>query len=84
MKYIPSKRKKLSSRNVSTPSIILLFVGTMIILAQAACIVWDLFGGQHENFYYTQALYQEAVSYLAAECIIFVFGAMIFDSASPK
>lgn len=84
MKYILPKHRKFLNRNVAIPSIILLFLGTMIILAQSACIVWDLFGNQHENFYYTQALYQEAVGYLATEFIIFVFGAMLFDTASQK
>ena len=69
----------LAMGNVSLPSIVTLFLGTLLILTQLSYITFDVLCGTHANSLYTQLMYQECMSYILAEFLIIVVGAFLFD-----
>ena len=74
-----NKQSKKEFLTVSSQSIITLFAGMIVIIAQLSYIAFDVLFGNHANDLYTLALYRKCIEYIFVETVIVIIGAFLFD-----
>ena len=78
------KENRVEGKAVALPSILILFLGTLLILAQLAYMTFDFLCGEHVNSLYTQMIYQKCMDYILLEFLILVIGSFLVDITAKE